>query len=319
MNTLRQAVDEYLQMRRRLGYKLLRARSELPEFAAFMARQRAPYITQALALKWAQLPQGVQPSLWASRLTVIRQFALYRSATDPRTQVPATGLLPFKPKRATPHLYTDRQITKLLQALLHPPLSPYCSDPQGCALLPLVYYTFFGLLTVTGLRLSEALNLKVDDVDIPSQRLTVRAGKFGKDRLVPLHPSTCKVLDQYERQRNDHWAGRPVSPYFFVSSWGNRLSRSQVYGAFYAACRRIGLRGKGDRHGPRIHDFRHRFATATLINWYRAKKDPERRLPILSTFLGHVHLADTQWYLSASPELMREAMQRLEHQWESRA
>ncbi len=319
MNTLRQAVNHYLTMRRNLGFKLSAAGRELPEFVGFMERRRATYITQALALKWAQMPKRTQPALWASRLTAVRQFALFRSATDPRTQIPATGLLPFRPRRATPHLYTSGQIADLLQALLHAPLSPYCSDPQACALLPWVYYCFFGLLSVTGLRLGEALNLKVTDVDLSSRVLTVRGGKFGKDRLVPLHLSTCKVLKQYERRRRDHWASRSVSSYFFVSSRGNHLSRSQVHATFYTASRQIGLRGAHDGHGPRIHDFRHRFATTTLVNWYRSDQDPERLLPVLSTFLGHVHVADTQWYLTASPELMREAMSRLEHRWEGHA
>jgi integrase/recombinase XerD len=315
LNTLRQAVGDYLTMRRNLGFKLLKAGRELPDFVTFMERRRATYVTHALALKWAQIPRRTQPALWASRLTAVRQFALFRSATDPRTQVPASGLLPFRPKRATPHLYTNRQIADLLHAILHKPLSPYCSDPRGCMLLPWVYYSFFGLLSVTGLRVGEALNLKVEDVDLSSRVLIVRGGKFGKDRLVPLHPSTCKVLRQYERKRNEHWADRPVSSYFFVSSRGKRLSGSQVHVTFYAASRQIGLRGARDRHGPRIHDFRHRFATTTLVNWYRSNQDPERLLPVLSTFLGHVHVADTQWYLSASPELMREAMRRLEHRW----
>jgi integrase len=109
-----------------------------------------------------------------------------------------------------------------------------------------------------------------------------------------------------------------VSSYLFVSSWGNRLDTGQIHRAFYALSRQIGLRGASDRHGPRLHDMRHRFASTTLVRWYRCDQDPERKLPILSAYLGHVHVADTQWCLSASPELMREAMRRLEHRWENR-
>jgi integrase/recombinase XerD len=136
--------------------------------------------------------------------------------------------------------------------------------------------------------------------------------------VVALHPSTCKVLADYIARRQRHWKGRPVSSYLFVSSRGNRLDRGQIHRTFYAMSRRIGLRGATDSHGPRLHDFRHRLATTTLVNWYRSRQDPERRLPILSAFLGHVHVSDTQWYLNASPELMREAMRRLEHRWEKR-
>jgi integrase len=286
----------------------------LSEFATFMERRRAAHITQALALAWAQKPSHTQPSHWASRLCHVRQFARYRSATDPHTQIPALGLLPFKPKRARPYLYTDEQIRQLLQTALHMPLSP--RHRKICALLPWVYYCLFGLLSVSGLRLGEARNLKLNDVDLKADVITVRNGKFGKDRWIPLHASTCKVLAQYLVRRKRHWAGRAVSPYLFVSSWGNRLDVGAIHRAFYAASRRIGLRGANDSHGPRLHDMRHVFATTALVNWYRSNEDPERRLPLLSAFLGHVHVADTQWYLSGSPELMREAMRRLEHRWE---
>jgi integrase/recombinase XerD len=203
-------------------------------------------------------------------------------------------------------------------ATLNAPLSPYCNDRKGCAFLRWVYYCLFGLLSVSGLRLLEARNLKLEDVDLKTGVLTIRNAKFGRDRLVPIHASTCKVLATYIARRQRHWAGRAVSSYLFVSSWGNRLDGAQIHRAFYAVSRRIGLRGATDSHGPRLHDFRHRVATTTLVNWYRSNEDPARRLPLLSAFLGHVHVADTQWYLSASPELMREAMRRLEHRWEKR-
>ena len=107
MNTLRQSIAEYLALRRSLGFKMNDAARALPQFATFMERRRAVYITQALALRWAQIPTHAQPSHWASRLCYVRQFARYRSAGDPRTQIPALGLLPFSPKRARPYLYTD--------------------------------------------------------------------------------------------------------------------------------------------------------------------------------------------------------------------
>ncbi len=298
MNTLREAVREYLVLRRSLGFKLRDSGTALSDFAAFMERRHASYITQALALAWAQQPKHVQPSHWASRLTYVRQFARYRSASDPRTQIPACGLLPFRPKRARPYLYSKREIKQLLHATLNAPLSPYCKDRKGCAFLRWVYYCLFGLLSVSGLRLSEARNLKLDDVDLKAGVLTIRNAKFGRDRLVPIHASTCQVLANYIGRRQRHWAGRAVSPYLFVSSWGNRLDAAGIHRAFYAVSRRVGLRGPHDSHGPRLHDMRHVFATTTLVNWYRSN---ERRLPILSTFLGHVHVADTQWYLSASP------------------
>jgi integrase len=225
--------------------------------------------------------------------------------------------LPFHPKRARPYLYTDQEIRRLLHAALTAPLSPKHRKP--CALLPWVYYCLFGLLAVTGMRLGEARHLELRDVDLNAGVLTVRGAKFGKSRLVPLHASTCKILAEYLKRRQRRWLGKAVSSYFFVSSWGNRLDSAQVHRAFYAASRRIGLRGPSDRHGPRLHDLRHRFATNTLIRWYRSEQDPERKLPILSAYLGHVHVSDTQWYLDSAPALMREAMARLERRWTVRS
>ncbi len=314
MTPLRQAVHEYLRMRRHLGFTLHEAGKGLPDFVRFMEQHRASVITQALALAWAQQPSHVQPAHWARRLSFVRAFAQYRSATDPRTQIPAPGLLPFQPRRARPYLYSAAEIRSLLRAAL----SMAYRFERG-QLRPWVYYGLFGLLSVTGLRVREAQNLEVGDVDLEARVLTIRGAKFGKTRLVPLHPSTCHVLGAYLRRRARHWRDRPVSSHLFVSSWGNRLDGGDIRRTFYALSRQIGLRGSSDRHGPRLHDLRHRFATYTLVRWYRSRQDPERNLPLLSAYLGHVHVADTQWYLSGSPALMREAMRRLERRWEGQS
>ena len=313
MNTLDQAVQDYLTMRRDLGFKLREAGKGLLEFAAFMRQHHAAYITSELALAWAQQPRDATPAHWAQRLSFVRGFASYRSATDPRTQIPPPGLLPFQPRRARPYLYSDEEIRRLLHAAQGMTYRYQCD-----ALRPRQFHCLFGLLSVTGLRLSEALNLKLADVDLDSAVLTVRGAKFGKDRLVPLHASSCNVLRQYLAERGHHWADRPVPSYVFVSNRGHRLDGAEVRRTFYALSRQIGLRNASDSHGPRLHDLRHRFATTTLVRWYQGDQDPERLLPVLSAYLGHVHVADTQWYLNGSPELMREAMRRLEHCWEGR-
>jgi integrase len=314
MNTLRNAVREYLELRRGLGFKLREAGKGLIDFVTFLERHKASYITRALALAWAQQPSNAQPAWWAQRLSFVRAFARYRSATDPRTQIPPQGLLPFQSKRARPYLYSDEEVRNLLRAALRMP----CRYERG-KLRPWVFHSLFGLLSVSGLRLGEACNLELQDVDLKAAVLTIRGAKFGKTRLVPLHASTCTVLADYIARRQRHWKGRAVSTYLFVSSTGNRLDGGDIHRAFYALSRQIGLRGPSARRGPRLHDMRHRFATNTLVRWYRSGQDPERRLPLLSTYLGHVHVADTQWYLEASPELMREAMQRLQQRWEDRA
>jgi integrase len=193
-----------------------------------------------------------------------------------------------------------------------------CRYQRG-TLRPWVYYCLFGLLSVSGLRLGEACNLELQDVDLKAAVLTIRGAKFGKDRLVPLHRSTCAVLAKYIAKRRRHWEGRAVSSYLFVSSWGNRLDTGDIHRTFYTLSRQVGLRGPSDKHGPRIHDLRHRFAAMTLLRWYRSGEDVERRLPFLSAYLGHIHVSDTYWYLSAWPELMQQAMTRLERCWEGQS
>ncbi len=187
MTTLRQAVQEYVRMRRDLGFKLHEAGKGLLDFVTFMEQHRASSITQALALAWAQQPSNAQPAYWAQRLSFVRGFAQYRSATDPRTQIPAPGLLPFQPKRARPYLYSEAEIRDLLRAALTMP----CRYERG-QLRPWVYHCLFGLLSVSGLRLGEARNLELHDVDLKAAVLTIRGAKFGKTRLVPLHASTCQ-------------------------------------------------------------------------------------------------------------------------------
>jgi len=244
MNTLRQDIHEYLDMRRDLGFKLREAGHALLDFATFMEHLQASYITQKLALIWAQLPINVQPAHWAQRLGHVRGFARYRSSTDPRTQIPSPGLLPFQAKRARPYLYSDEEIQRLLHAALNMP--PHF---KSCALLPWVYYCLFGLLFVSGLRLGEVRNLMLEDVDLETAVLTIRNAKFGKTRLIPLHASTCKVLADYITRRQHHWGERPVSAYLFISSLGNQLDSSQVHRAFYKLSKQIGLRGESDSHG----------------------------------------------------------------------
>jgi integrase/recombinase XerD len=313
MTTLREAVGEYLKLRRSLGFKLHETGKLLLAFVQFMEEQRSSYITTPLALAWAQQRSTVQPAEWARRLSVVRTFARHRSAADLRTQIPPPGLLPFQPKRARPYLYSEEEIRSLLRAALRMP-----HRYQGGKLRPWTYYCLFGLLSVSGLRLGEARNLELHDIDLKAGVLTIRGAKFGKTRLLPLHASTCAVLADYLARRQRHWVGRTPSSYLFISSWGNRLDSGAIHRRFYALSRQIGLRGPSDSHGPRLHDLRHRFATNTLVQWYRSGQDPERRLPLLSAYLGHVHVADTQWYLEGSPELMGEAMRRLQQRWEGR-
>ena len=256
MNTLREAVHEYLSLRRNLGFKLRQTGNGLLNFVTFMEERQAPFITQALALAWAQQPVNVLPTRWAARLTYVRVFARFRKATDPRTEIPSPELLPHKPKQAKPYLYSDDEICSLLQAALDMPYR----YKQG-ALLPWTYYCLFGLLSVTGLRLGEALNLTLADVDLDAALLTVRRAKHERSRLVPLHSSTCEILADYIARRQRHWHGRSVSSWLFVSSRGNQHDSRTVQRTFSALSRQIGLRGAEDSHGPRPHDLRNSCAS----------------------------------------------------------
>jgi integrase/recombinase XerD len=306
MNTLHKALEDYLAMRRALGFKLLNYGPALSDFVSFLARKQTFHITIRLALEWAQKP-GACPETWANRLTFVRGLARYRSAADSRTEIPPWSLLPFRSKRAHPYLYTNDEIRSLLKASLS--LSP------NDALRKWTFHGLLGLLAVSGLRLSEALSLRLNDVDLQNAVLTVRGAKFGKCRLVPIHASTRTVLSRYKSRRDQYLKDRPASDFFFVTKRGTRLNKNNFRGTFYALSRQTGLRGEFEKRGPRLHDFRHRFAIQTLLHWHRSGDDVERRLPTLSTYLGHVRPNDTYWYLTACPELMGQVVKRLEKRW----
>ena len=241
-----------------------------------------------------------------NRVHLIRGLSQYLRSREPRTALLPTRVLPFG-SRAKPYLYSDEEITRLLAATF--------ALPATNALRRWTYHCLFGLLIVTGLRIGEALALKRTDVDLKQGILTVQGAKFGKSRLVPLHPTTCTMLRRYARRRDAH-LDPPRSPYFFVAARGGRLLHQHVHPVFLKVSRQIGLRTASDHTGPRIHDFRHRFAVQTLVHWYRSGQPVEQLLPVLSTYLGHVCVQDTYWYLSGCPELLGHAVRRLEHRWE---
>jgi len=306
MSTLRAAVEEYIALRRQLGFKLVHPQRYLREFASFMEERQIPFITTEAALEWAVRPRRAHPSHWAQRLGAVRGFARHRCAADPRTQIPPPDLLRHRPRRARPYLYSEQDIERLLRATQG-------LRPAG-GLRGFTYATLLGLLVVTGLRISEALALWVKDVDLLESLLTIRKTKFGKTRLVPLHPSARHALQQYARQRRA-LVGYETT-HFFVGSQGQPLVAGNVMKAFRLLRRRAGLQASERCDTPTLHHFRHRFATESLLRWYRAGDDVERRLPVLSTFLGHVSMSSIYWYLSCHPELMGQAMQRLEQRWE---
>jgi integrase len=303
MSALQDAIPGYLSMRRGLGHKLAVHSLWLADFATFMEARSTTVITNKLALDWTTYRAG--PASWPNRLAAIRGFARHLSFTEPRTEIPPAGILP-QPRRRSPHIYTEPEITSILDAML--------------ALVPTkrlrrwTYYSVLGLLAATGMRIGEALGLKRDDVDLDDGILTIRETKFGKSRIVPIHPSTIAALSDYAGHR-DARRSRAVSPYFFTGEHGGPLYYQNIHLQFCAVVRRLGLRASSRNEIPRIHDFRHSYAVQTLLRWCRAGDDVERLLPVLSTYLGHSHTRDTYWYLSACPELMEHAARRLEMRW----
>ncbi len=304
MTDLSLALQRYVNMRQGLGYKFQRQAQRLADFVSFMEKRKTATITTKLAVKWATLPPDRKAS-WASRLMAVRGFARHVASLNPRTEVPPPGILP-PVKRAKPYVYSDAEINALLAAAL--------ALPPADGLRRWTYHCFFGLLAVTGMRLSEVIGLQRDDVDLEAGVLTVRQSKFGKSRLVPLHPTACAMLRSYSERRDAHLGSR-CGPHFFAGERGARLWQPSIHRVFVQLSRQIGLRRLGDRTGPRVHDFRHRFAIRTLIDWYREGTDVEKKLPALSTYLGHTWVRDTYWYLSACPELMQEAAKRLDRRW----
>jgi integrase/recombinase XerD len=307
MSELGEAVKEYLQLRRNLGFRLRVPGRLLHSFAAFAEREKATHLTAGLALRWAQQPADAKPTTWAVRLQTVRRFAIWLSASDRRTEVPPAGLLPYRYERKRPYVYSDAEIASLVRTAGQLP------SPAG--LKGRTFATIFGLLAVTGMRISEVLALDREDVDLEEGVLRIRRSKFGKSRLVAVHESTRQILADYARER-DRVVPRPAGTAFFLSERGSRVTEWNSRYTFAKVSRQVGLRSatKDCRHGhgPRLHDMRHRFAACTLLNWYRAGVDVEREIPKLATYLGHVHVNETYWYLEAVPELLELATRRLE-------
>jgi integrase len=311
MKDLHAGIVDYLDLRRSLGFKLKTDERLLLDFAAFMKRRGATRITSKLALAWAQRPETTDPNYLAGRLRAVRSFARYRVLTDPRTEIPPTDLLPRQRSTFQPHIFRKEEIARLLATSLQrrrgaKPISRWSR------------YAIFGLLSVTGMRVSEAINLDLEDVDLDQGVLTIRHSKFGKSRLVPMHATTCNVLKIYREQRDAFLAGRIAKP-FFISPLGRRIVPSVLDRSFLRLTRKLGMRGASDPTGPRLHDMRHSMAVEVLRQCYSTGADPERRLPALSTYLGHTHLNYTYWYLHQNPSLMQQAVTRLEHYWEPTA
>ncbi len=304
MSALRSAAADYITIRRAVGFKLRRAEGLLFSFVEFLEAEQATRVTTQLALRWATLPAGATPGWWNSRLCVVRGFARHMSAIDPATEVPPAGLLArLGPGscRAEPYLYSPAEVAALLAA----------ARSIRSRFVAATCETLIGLLAVSGLRVGEALRLDAGDLDWARGVLVIRDSKFNRSREVPLHETTLDVLRAYVRLRDERYP-QPRSGSFFATRSGRRPSYGTVRGHFEHLARRAGLRPRPARCRPRLHDFRHSFACATLEDWYRTGADVQAKLPLLSTYLGHIDPISTYWYLSGKPELLALAAGRLE-------
>jgi integrase len=302
--SLTSQLDRYLNVRRSLGYDLGTSERILRRFTRFADHEGTVHIGTSLFLRWHATLAEACTSTRAARLSVVRMFAQWLSSFDVAHEVPPRGLLPGSVQRSRPHIYNEAEIGAIITAAR--------ALPSIYGLRGLTYATLFGLIAVTGLRISEALALEHDDFDAIQGVLRVRQGKLGKERLLPLHPSVVAQLIDYLAER-DRLIGHPAEP-LFVTDKATRLTDCAARYNFARACQQIGLRTHQPycKHGrgPRIHDLRHSFAVRTMIDWYRTGKDPAREMIRLTTYLGHSNPSNTYWYLEAVPELLDLAMAR---------
>ena len=305
MSTLSGHVEDYLRLRRALGYKLERAGHLLPQLVGYLEAAGSTTLTTELAVCWARLPGNARSNHWAARLTAARGFARYLQTIDPATEVPPAAVFPARRHRPAPYLWSPQDIARLLDgaSALHPRLRAA------------TYETLFGLLAVSGMRVGEATGLDRDDVDLDVGVITIRHAKFDRPRLVPLHTTTTAALHAYATERT-RLCPASTSTAFFVSGVGTRLNRSDAAKTLRQLTTAMGLRTATVR--PTAHQLRHSFAVRTLIDWHRSGASVDEHIADLSTYLGHVSPADTYWYLSASPELMALAAERLDARFGAR-
>lgn len=298
---LSREVADYLAVRRSLGYRMARPEKLLPQLAGYLERAGAATVTAEHALAWAVLPGG-SPSWHAYRLAVARGFAAWLATTDPAAEIPPAGLIPARKRRATPYLYADGEVTALIAA----------AESLRRPLRTQTYRTLIGLLASTGMRVGEAIGLDRGDADLGNGTLTIRNGKNGKSRMVPLHDTAARALSDYLRARDRLCPDPARSQALLISPPGTRLLYCNVHATWKKLAAAAGLRPRSGNCRPRIHDLRHTFAVRAILDAYDAGQDGQVTLTLLSTYLGHANPKATYWYLTASPELMAAAGQRLD-------
>ncbi|MEI8341953.1 MAG: tyrosine-type recombinase/integrase [Verrucomicrobiota bacterium] len=301
MTLLKKSLNDYLALRRALGFKLVREGMWLPTLVRAIEQSGDAWVTTKVALRWAKGPKTPPPLSWSKRLCMARKFSQYLHARDSRHEILLNEYVPvMRSKRFEPYIYKDADVMALMNAA-----RKICTRFNGET-----YSTLIGLLAATGMRVGEAIRLDRSDFDFIQGVLQIRHTKFGKSRQIPLHPSTIKALREYAKKR-DRAVLHPSCPALFPSTVGTRLTHANLHFVFLKMVRAVDLDyAKPQR--PRIHDLRHTFAIKTLTSWYQAGLDTGPRIPALSTYLGHVSPSSTYAYLHATPELLQQARMRLE-------
>jgi len=300
-------LQRYLKIRRNLGYDLSTSERVLKQLVSFLETKNETYITSDLFLQWKQVFGKASQSTWGRRLGMVRVFASWLHSMDSRHEIPPQSLIQSHYRRKQPYIYTDDEIMCIIEAasLL----------PSRNGFRAITYPAFFGLVSVTGLRISEAISLNNRDIDLQNGIITLYNGKNGKDRILPVTECTKNHLKEYSRKR-DRFLGHAPEP-FFISDEGIRLTDCAVRYNFAVVGKMIGLRTEQHFHkhgiGPRIHDLRHTFAVKVLINWYKEGKNIDQEMLKLVTYLGHQSPSHTYWYIEAVPELLALASQRVEN------
>lgn len=288
-------------MRRGVGYALRQEGRMLASFVDYLERRGTTRVTIEAALEWATTPAHASPTWWAKRLAVVRGFAAHLKTVEEDTEIPPNGLLPSRASRTTPYLFSPTEITALMAAARRLP------TPLRAA----TFEALIGLIAVTGLRTGEAMALNGADVDLADGVLTIWRSKLGKSRQVPLHQTATAALARYAARRDELWPCA-TTPSFFVSGGGTRLNHTNVSTTFAGLLDDAGIATPPGRRRPRLYDLRHSFAVATLIDWHADGADVQPRLPVLSTWMGHVKPSTTYWYLQAAPQLLAVTALRLE-------
>ncbi|HEY6798314.1 MAG TPA: tyrosine-type recombinase/integrase [Kineosporiaceae bacterium] len=299
---LRGLVGDYLRVRRSLGYKLDYHGRLLFAFVDYLQAMGATTVSVEHAVGFATSRQGASPRWQALRLSAVRRFTRWAQLQDASVQVPSPRLLPARVTRAAPYIYSDTEIASLLVATGQ-------LRPQIRAV---TYHTLIALMAATGIRTGEALSLDITDFDQRASTLKV-TGKYGKTRLLPLHPSVHTGLVDYLQTRR-RLLPAASCPALLITTRGTRLKAQLVHPVFRALADSVGLTAASCVSRPRLHDLRHRFAVLTMLSAYQSGQDPAAVLPVLATWLGHADPGDTYWYLTGTAELLAAATSRLHDQ-----